>query len=346
MRVILEMEKTTRLRTGLGMFCFHLGKNLIEQSPSDLEFGFYLPENQVNLFGNYPLVFRQNPVHKFFFPASLQPDVWHCCHQDSAYYPRSGSSIVLTVHDLNFMQKYSGWRREYRKKKLGKMLGRASALVCISKQTGLHLEEVYGLGPDDYRVIYNGSSLSHFPGAAKSPFQRERPFLLCIGVMSPRKNAHVLCGMLANLPDYDLILAGPPHSDYRQKIEDEALKFGVSDKVIFAGEVSEEEKYRLYQNMEALVFPSLAEGFGLPVTEAMSLGKPVFLSRFGSLPEIGGVLANYWDNFEAVEMAKVVSIGLKQHHEMGRAEGLKERAALFNWDKTAEEYIRLYRSLA
>jgi glycosyltransferase involved in cell wall biosynthesis len=343
-RVLLEMEKTSGLHTGLGMFCYHLGKSLLARSVPDMEFGFYLPANRLDLFGSQELVIKQSPLHKMLFPSNILCDVWHCCHQDSPYFPGKDIPMVLTIHDLNFMQKYSGWRREYRKKKLGKMIDRASALVCISRQTGRHLEEVFGLSQEDYQVIYNGNCLSHFSGDEKSYYQRERPFLLCLGVLSPRKNAHVLCGMMAHIPEFDLILAGPPHSSYRLKIEEEARKHGVADRVIFAGEVDEEEKFRLYQNMEALVFPSLAEGFGLPVLEAMSMGKPVFLSRFGSLPEIGGEAAFYWDDFQPETMAQAVSSGMKRYDETGLEGILRSRAALFSWEKTAEDYIRLYQN--
>ncbi len=345
MRAGLEMEKTFRMNTGLGMFCYHLGKNLLVQARPDDSFGFYLPEGRAELFGKGPEVFIQKPWHKWFFPKNIEVDVWHCCHQDSPYYP-SGTPIVLTIHDLNFMTKYSGFRREWRKRKLGRLLEKSAARVCISQQTGKHLEEVYGLAPTDYKVIYNGNSLQLFPGEKPSLSQRQRPFLLCIGVMSARKNAHVLCGMLAQLPDFDLILAGPSHSDYQEKIREEARKWKVSDRLIFAGEVSEEEKFRLYQNMEALLFPSLAEGFGLPVVEAMSLGKPVFLSSFGSLPEIGGNLASYWQDFHPESMAELVVQGLAKRHDEFTPDKLKERAALFSWQKAAESYLQLYRSLA
>jgi len=345
MKVLLEMEKTSGLHTGLGMFCYHLGKSLLSKSVPGMEFGFYLPPDRLGLFGSQAIVHPQNPLHKVFFPSNILCDVWHCCHQDSPYYPDKGIPMVLTIHDLNFMQKYSGWRRELRKRKLGKMIDRAASLVCISRQTGKHLEEVFGLSPEDYRLIYNGNCLNRYPGEKKSRHQGERPYLLCLGVLSARKNAHILCGMMAHLPDFDLILAGPQHSDYRKKIEEEVRKYGVEERVIFAGEVDEEEKFRLYQNMEALVFPSLAEGFGLPVLEAMSLGKPVFLSRFGSLPEIGGEEAFYWEDFIPENMAAVMISGLGQYHDSGLSADLKKRAALFSWDKTADEYIGLYQSL-
>jgi glycosyltransferase involved in cell wall biosynthesis len=344
LKIGLEMEKTTNLKTGLGMFCFHLGKNLLQMHAADLEFGCYLPKKQVDLFGDQAEVFCQKPWHKLQFPRKIRTDIWHCLHQDSAYYPDSGIPIVLTIHDLNFMQKYSGWKREFRKRKLGKLLENSSALVCISQQTGKHLESVYGLSSSDYRVIYNGNALRTFPGNRSSAFRRERPFLLHLGLLSERKNTHVLCGMLASLPDFDLILAGPAHESYRKTIVREAARFQVADRLIFAGEVSEEEKFRLIQQMDGLVFPSLAEGFGLPVVEAMSMGKPVFLSRNGSLPEIGGNEAFYWDNFEADSMAAVVKKGLRQASGSEFEKMLKARAAIFSWEKAAEDYASIYRS--
>ena len=151
---------------------------------------------------------------------------------------------------------------------------------------------------------------------------------------------------MAFLPDFDLVIAGPAHSSYTSKIMEEARKWKVEDRVILAGEVSEEEKYRLYQNMEGLVFPSLAEGFGLPVVEAMGLGKSAFLSKMGSLPEIGGEFAHYFPNFEPEEMAEIVRRGLKNDRlNSGMKEQLIARSGLFTWDNAARGYSDIYRSL-
>jgi len=345
-RVCLEMEKTQSLNTGLGMFCFHLGQALLKQENSDLAYSFFLPENRNGLFGINQQYWIQHAWHKLKIPTKMASDVWHCMHQDSAYFPTKRTPIVLTVHDLNFLSRYSGIRLQYRKDKMARMLDRSSAIVCISRQTGKDLEENYGLKPEDYQVIYNGNALQNFAGNVRAKSQKQRPFLLNIGVLSPRKNAHVLCGMMAFLPDLDLVIAGPTHSSYTSKILEEARKWKVQERVILAGEVSEEEKYRLYQNMEGLVFPSLAEGFGLPVVEAMSLGKSVFLSRMGSLPEIGGELAHYFPNFEPEEMAGILSRGLKNDKLNSEIkEQLITRSDLFTWDNAARGYADIYRSL-
>lgn len=346
MQTGLELEKTANLNTGLGIFCLNLAQNLLNLDPADVQFQAYLPAIRKDLFGSRMQVLVQKTWHRWNFPRKFSPDVWHCMHQDSPYFPSADIPMVLTVHDLNFMHKYKGIRRELRKKKLGKMLEKSSALVCISKTTGRHLEEVFGLSASDYRVIYNGNSLRYFPPGKVASIPEGIPYLLNLGVLSPRKNAHVLCGMLAFLPGMHLVIAGPVHRDYHRKILSEAKRFGVTERVILAGEVSEEEKYQLLKQCEGLVFPSLAEGFGLPVTEAMSLGKAAFLSRFGSLPEIGGDAAFYWDDFQPENMAALVSEGLAKASSGAYQEALSLQASRFTWERAAQEYLNIYRALA
>jgi glycosyltransferase involved in cell wall biosynthesis len=91
------------------------------------------------------------------------------------------------------------------------------------------------------------------------------------------------------------------------------------------------------------VFPSLSEGFGLPVVEAMSVGKPAFLSRLTSLPEIGGDAAYYFESFEPESMIATVQRGLKDFDEHPqRAAELRAFAARYSWSRAATEYWALY----
>ncbi|HEY9046964.1 MAG TPA: glycosyltransferase, partial [Ohtaekwangia sp.] len=93
------------------------------------------------------------------------------------------------------------------------------------------------------------------------------------------------------------------------------------------------------------IFPSLAEGFGLPVLEAMYYGKPVFLSKLTSLPEVGGEHAYYFDNFSPEHMREVFVKGM-HHYETTHPEAMIKAWALrFSWDNTAKEYLSLYREL-
>jgi glycosyltransferase involved in cell wall biosynthesis len=156
----------------------------------------------------------------------------------------------------------------------------------------------------------------------------------------------VLLPLLQNKPDLQLVIAGNDSHAYVQEIKEKALALGVLSQLHFTGAVSDELKYTLYKNCYAFVFPSLSEGFGLPVIEAMLLGKPVFLSKLTCLPEIGGPEAFYWDNFEANDMCAAFEKGMmvyENNHE--KAECIQQHAAQFSWEKAAKAYLELYDSL-
>ena len=125
-------------------------------------------------------------------------------------------------------------------------------------------------------------------------------------------------------------------------------RYGLEDRVVLTGSIEEEEKNYFYHHCSAFVFPSLYEGFGLPVIEAMLCGKPVFSSRCTSLPEIGGNMAFYWDNFDAEHMAHVFANGMHIYNsdEKAFSEALKEYASMFSWKQNAGTYLNLYESLA
>ena len=107
------------------------------------------------------------------------------------------------------------------------------------------------------------------------------------------------------------------------------------------GEIIEAEKIWLYQHGEALVFPSISEGFGIPLIESFYYGKPVFCGRYGSLPEVGGEHAFYWENFDAVEMAAMVKNQLADDRAEKKSARM-EYARHFSWNNTAKAYLNLY----
>lgn len=108
--------------------------------------------------------------------------------------------------------------------------------------------------------------------------------------------------------------------------------------------MSGEQKAALLSRCKGLLFPSLSEGFGLPVVEAMCFGKPSFLTRFTSLPEVGGDVSYYFDTLDAKDMADTVRRGLADFatSPLEKAQKLKQRAATFSWDRAVDEYIKYY----
>ena len=110
--------------------------------------------------------------------------------------------------------------------------------------------------------------------------------------------------------------------------------------------MSDEEKVWWYSHCDAFVFPSISEGFGLPVVEAMSLGKPVFISNLTSLPEIGGPEAFYWESFDPDIMTEVFKKGMLEYgSDRTKAERIRKWSERFSWENTARDYLKLYKDI-
>ena len=165
-------------------------------------------------------------------------------------------------------------------------------------------------------------------------------YLFHLSSLDSKKNPYLLVAMMRYLPDQNLVLAGKGDIS---ELCDIVRKHKLQN-VFFKGLVSTEEKAHLYARCEAFLFPSLSEGFGLPVLEAMCFGKPTFISRLTSLPEIGGEVSRYFDTLEPEAMAAVVRQGLAEYRrdEETWNERIKRHAKLFSWDKAADEYIDYY----
>ena len=161
-----------------------------------------------------------------------------------------------------------------------------------------------------------------------------------------KKNFHVLPAMLLK-NDFHLVIAGCClQPEYQMKIENAAKALGVQDRVHLVGMISEAEKTWYLQHCEAFAFPSIAEGFGLPVIEAMHFGKPVLLSTCTSLPEIGGKEAYYFEDFDPEYMSVKTMHALEDFYQQNnKAMAVRQWAGKFNWNRTARQYMQEYRLL-
>ncbi len=353
--LFIDAERLRDLNSGLGQVCLHLGYELVRQRPDGWKLTFLVPKGQSGVFGESVGYIEASWQRKFWIPERY--DVWHCLHQDSAYLPRhSQSKLILTIHDLNFLARpdYSDAKKARKRAALQRTVNRAAALTAISDYTASEVRQHLNLPADKpLRVIHNGVSVD--PKNAPTELTADpliqaftrSPFLLFVGVIHPKKNVHTLLPLLEAFPDYRLVLAGPDSHPYAQYIREQAQNLGVADRLFVSGAVDEATKLWLYAHCEAFLFPSLTEGFGLPVAEAMMFGKPVFISNLTSLPEIGGKEAYYFADFEPESMAKMLHDGL---HDFGqnplREERLRRRAAGFSWPTVAKEYWKLYKEIA
>ena len=167
-----------------------------------------------------------------------------------------------------------------------------------------------------------------------------KEYFFHISRLAAKKNTHLLVEMMKYLPQENLVIAGTGRNPYMQKLVDIIKTLNLSN-VYLVGNVSAEQKAALYKNCKGFLFPSLSEGFGLPVVEAMCFGKPVFLSALTSLPEVGGDVSYYFNDLEASSMAGIVQKGISEFEKdkESNEQAIIRHASQFSWEKAAESYI-------
>jgi glycosyltransferase involved in cell wall biosynthesis len=239
---------------------------------------------------------------------------------------------ATTVHDVQheaFPQFFSRAELAYRRTVYGWTVRRSRIVITISEHARTTLVERLGLDPDRVRAIHLGIDHDRFhPGDGP-----REPFLLYPANRWRHKNHDRLFDAFALLrgerPELRLVLTGLGH---------ERLPAGVESR----GRLSLDELAELYRRASALVFPSLYEGFGLPVLEAMASGCPVAASRVASLPEIAGDAAEWFDPSSAEDMAAAVERALRgEKVDAGLAQ-----ARRFTWDACAARHEEVYARLA
>jgi glycosyltransferase involved in cell wall biosynthesis len=323
-KILIDFEKSRDPYSGLGQFLLFLRAE------------FQKLNQQLEYF-NPP---KKN-IHKYTSLFMPDCDVFHAIHQDSPYLPRKKSTkYILTIHDLNGLYETENpiIKKRYLER-LQKKIDRANHLTFISEFTKSEVEKNLNIENKKSTVIYNGISL---PLNSKSmDINLERPFLFTIGTVVPKKNFHVLIEMMLNLPEYNLFIAGTTFHHYANEMKNKIEKLGLSNRIYFLGTIDNEEKKWLYENSKGFIFPSLFEGFGLPVVEAMSIGTPLFISNKTSLPEIGGDVAFYFNDFNPLTMAKTVTDGIKYFSEE-KKHLLIDRSKRFSWEQAAKKYLEIY----
>lgn len=362
--VAIDFEKLRHLNTGLGRFSLHLGAELIKIAGGRFHPVFFIPDGCESYFPGAAVdrimatEWKKESLRRIARPL-LQPllprsrlALWHATHQSAKYLPLdSRIPVLLTIHDLNFLhdadaqEKGRGLTARQRRKLAGvqRLVDRSAAITTVSQFTADDVRRHLRVGRKAVHVIPNGIALPGVASAARPQWLPAGTFFLTVGNCVPHKNFHVLLGMIEAMPESRLVIAGKKASSYGVSIEKEIGRRGLTDRVFMPGEVSDGDRQWLYENCEAFVFPSLAEGFGFPVLEAMQCGKPVFVSRATSLPEIAGECGFFFDSFDGMVMATTVRAGLSAaSQDPGRAARARMRTASFSWTNAAQKYADVY----
>jgi glycosyltransferase involved in cell wall biosynthesis len=273
---------------------------------------------------------------------------------------------VLTIHDVipfTFREAQSLYTNLFKYRPSLRSAGRLNDMVAtVSEFSKKDIASKVGIPLNKIRVIYNGLREPHPPNKDLEATLSERwglteGFVLNVGGIHERKNIVRLVQAYRSLIENQayggkLVItgkaSGAPYQNRMRRLCDRAIReAAVEDRVIFTEFISEEELDSLFRMSDMLVYPSLYEGFGIPVLEAMKVGIPAVTSETSALPEVAGGAALLIDPTDvqamAAAMARILSDkGLR--NEL-KAKGI-DRVKEFTWDRTAESYLAVYKALA
>lgn len=272
---------------------------------------------------------------------------------------RPGLKTVMTVHDLGseyLPGLHQLKQRLYLKFITDVQLKTATKLIAVSQATKNDLKRKVGVSEDKIEVIYEGVNFSEKllknddvrDILIKFGIEKDRYFLF-VGTIQPRKNLtrliYAFKGFLNVIGNHQLVLAGSK-GWLSDEIFELPKQLGIERSVKFLGRVSDDELGALYQNATALTYPSLFEGFGLPILEAFYHRCPVITSNVSSMPEVAGgaaILVNPEKTEEIIDA--MISITIDNNNKQKLVKDGKERLELFSWQKTASETLALFKNI-
>jgi glycosyltransferase involved in cell wall biosynthesis len=268
----------------------------------------------------------------YWYPAAIRRrakglDLLHCTTFRGP--ARSPVPTVLTVHDLAILrapEAFPRWHRLYGTAGLRRVLRAADAIVAVSEFTRREVVELAAVAEERVRVVPNGVDPVFTPDGPRA----EGDYVLAVGTLEPRKNLERAVEA-AREAGVELRVVG-------------ARGWGGVDVDGWVGEIPDSELAALYRGARSVLYPSLYEGFGLPVLEAMACGAPVVTSLDTAMVEIAGDAAVLVDPLDVSAIAAGILAADARRDELSRA-GL-ERAREFTWQRSADAVVELWRELA
>jgi glycosyltransferase involved in cell wall biosynthesis len=359
MRIAIDASRTTTAqRTGTENYALQLIRAMLSQNTPHEFHLYFRDEPKPDLFPSQKNVkLHVIPLRRTWTHARFATALW-MSRPDVTFVPSHTLPLnfpgpaVVTVHDLGYIyfpNAHPGFSRRYLEWSTRHSVERATRVIADSLATVSDLAAHYQVSENKMTLVYPGvdESLERVTDPAKQAFMRARyhlpeRYFLFIGTLQPRKNiarivqAYAKWRTRQSKPDIGLVIAGPQGWLYDPK-----WTTGVEG-LVLPGYIQDEDIAALYSGAEALLFPTLHEGFGFPVLESMRCGTPVITSNTSSLPEVAGeaaLLVNPRD-VDAITNAIECIVTEKNIREDLIAKGY-EQVKRFTWKRSAEQTIQV-----
>jgi alpha-1,3-rhamnosyl/mannosyltransferase len=282
-------------------------------------------------------------------------DVFHTC---KLLHPPRRAKLTATIHDLTcwlLPETHSPANVAADLNFAECILKRADGLIAVSQATRDDTVRILKLSPEKIHVIYHGIAEPYFQvtqedaGAVRARLGLKRSYLLFVGTIEPRKNVSLLLDAFQGLPlsireEFELVVAGPPGWSQNETL---ARLRQPTPGIRYLGYVAEKDLPGLFAGATAFVYPSLYEGFGFPVVQAMAAGTPVITSGVSSLPEVAGEAAVLVDPRSEAELRAAVQEVLTSPARQRRlAELGRINAQRFSWADCARRSLRFFEEVA
>ena len=374
MKVAIDVRTILSNRSGVGNYVLHLIQNLKKVDPESIYYFLSLKKN-LPFLGSFAS--EQNPLltvfsheshplgdfwEHFVLPVRLMKKGIDIFHGPASLIPfrKDHYRVVVTIHDLvaflfpeTIPLKYGAYMRYL----LRHAVKRANKIISVSYHTRQDLIDILKVPSEKITVIHEAPSPIFRPydpmevrTFLKERYGIQKKFIYHLGNIEPRKNLIVLLEAFTRVcrelgPEVQLVVSG--QKGWLIRSLNQFLKnYPNRDQVLFTGYVPMEELPFFMNGAELFVFPSLYEGFGLPVLEAMSCGTPVISSNQSSIPEIIGSAGILIDPTDTRELADRIIFLLRNRKERERlCLSGKEQAARFSWEEAARKTLDVYRSV-
>ena len=370
MKIGFEAKRIFYNKTGLGNYSRDLVRILSKFYPENQYF-LYNPKNSNKyLFkANEINVFEKNPISNFYkrfrnlwrqfgVVNDLKKDKIKIYHGLSGEIPfglkRKNIKSVVTIHDLIFVrypELYSFWDRKIHFYKFKKAAQQADLVIAISEQTKQDIIKYLKINPDKIKVIYQGCNdvfKKKYNDFEKNQLRKKynlpEKFILNVGTIETRKNVLLAVKSIKNI-DSQLVIVGK-ETKYATEVKQYIKENNLENKVVFLKSMPLKELAVLYQMCEIFVYPSIYEGFGIPIIEALFSKVPVITTAGGVFPEAGGPSSIYINPESEQELSNAI-INLLENQDL-RNEIIEkgyEFVQKFNDQAIAKNYFDVYEAL-